>query len=138
MKELDRILELRRDIESIDERLESLKLMTQPKAQVISDMPRGGERKNSIEEYVIKSERLHNKREYKQRCIDKEWARLVVWFDEANLSREQKTMLRLRFYKGKPWKVCLWRLRDKYSGQKWSESKLFRLYRNAVDKLCKA
>lgn len=138
MKELEEILQLRRDIESLDERLAELILLTQPKAQTISDMPRGGQRKNSIEEYVVKLERLHNKRKYKQKCIDKEWSRLVVWFDKAHLSREQKTMLRLRFYKGKPWKVCLWRLRERYTEQKWYESKMFRLYENAVDKMCKA
>ena len=138
MKELEEILQFRRDIESIDERLAELILLTQPKAQTISDMPRGGQSKNSIEEYVIKSEKLQKKRDHFQKLIDARWSQLEKRFKTARISGEQKVMLRLRFYRGLPWKVCRQRLQKKFPEQGWSESKLFRLYRAAVGKLYKS
>jgi hypothetical protein len=138
MKELDEILKLSRWIKNIDERLEELKQMTQPKAQVISDMPRGGEQKNSIEEYIMKSETLQSKRDYLQELIDMKWDELIPVFVSANITVGETTMLRYRCYSGLPWKKVVPKMKSDFPDQKWNEQKLFRIYRAALCKLDKS
>lgn len=136
MRELDEILRLRRDIVSIDVRLFELKQMTQPRAQVISDMPRGGgERKNTIEEYIVKSEELQGKRIKLQKRIEKKWRGVVRMCKEAEITEAQQAMLELRFYYGLPWKQCMVRMQTLYPDGTWNEQKLFRMYRKILYKI---
>ena len=136
MRQLDKILDLRRDIYSIEERLVELRQITQPKAQVISDMPRGGgERKNLIEEYVIKAEKLERKLRRKRAELDNRWSEVVCVFNEAGVTQAQQTMMKERFYNAKPWKVCVKSMQKVYPDSKWNEQKLFRMYRDVLYKI---
>lgn len=138
MRELDEILRLRRSIANLEERIEELRVMTQPKAQVISDMPRGGgEARNSIEDYIVKSEELTEKRDGLLHDIDEKWDVMYAICREANISVEQITMLRYRFYSGNSWKNCLNCMIGEFPAQKWNEQRLFRLYRGALCKISK-
>ena len=138
MRELDEILRLRRSITNLEERIEELRAMTQPKAQVISDMPRGGgEQRNSIEDYIIKSEELTAKRDNLLHDIDEKWDMAYAICKSANISVEQMTMLWYRFYRGNSWKNCLCRMVGEFPNQKWNEQRLFRLYREALHKISK-
>ena len=135
MKQLDEIIELRRDINSIIERLTELKQMTQPKVQTISDMPRGGERKNVIEEYIIKSERLQNKLNNKKLQLDRKWEELKKLCENAKLTEAQLKVITNRFYFAKSWRECVLIMRIAYPDTEWNEQKLFRIYRNVLSKL---
>lgn len=135
MRELDEILKLRRDIESIDVRLMELRQMTQPKAQTISDMPRGGERKNAIEEYVVKSEELGRKRKKLKKTLDKRWHDIVIVCGNSEVTEVQLSMLKLRFYYGFPWKRCVVEMEKLYPDTTWNEQKLFRKYRKILCKI---
>lgn len=135
MRELDEILKLRRDIENIDERLWEVRQMTQPKAQTISDMPRGGERKNAIEEYIVKSEELRSKRKKIQKRLDKKWRYIEFICAESEITEVQLTMLKLRFYYGNPWKRCVTEMQKLYTDTTWNEQKLFRKYRKILYKI---
>lgn len=137
MKQLDEIIELRRDINSIVERLSELKQMTQPRVQTISDMPRGGDKKNVIEEYIVKSERLQKKLDKKSRELESKWGELKILFCKAKLTDAQQNMIRARFYYAKSWKECTGVMESLYPSAKWSEQKLFRIYRNVLSKLNK-
>ena len=138
MKQLDYILDLRRDILSIEERIVELRQITQPKAQVLSDMPRGGgERKNLIEEYVIKSEKLNKKLARKKALLDSKWEELIRLFDLAGVSQAQRDMMTARFYYAKPWKACVKHMRKKYPDAQWNEQKCFRVYRKILYKINK-
>lgn len=138
MKELDYILKLRRDIESVNERLDELRAMTQPKGQVISDMPRGGgEQRNTIEDYIVKSEELTAKRDRLEHEIDEKWDDMYLICKAANLTAEQMTLLRYRFYSGNAWKKCLKWMEQEFPHQNWSESKMFRLYSTSLCKINK-
>lgn len=135
MKQLDEIIELRRDINSIIERLTELKQMTQPKVQTISDMPRGGERKNVIEEYIIKSERLQNKLNNKKLELDRKWEELKKLCENSKLTEAQLKVITNRFYFAKSWRECVLIMRTAYPDTEWNEQKLFRIYRNVLSKL---
>ena len=138
MKQLDIIFNLRRDIDNIEERLVELRQMTQPKSQVISDMPRGGgERRNAIEEYLIKSEKLAKQLDYKRRKLEDHWEEACILFREAKVTVAQCEMLKERFYHAKPWKACLKRMSEVYPDSKWNEQKLFRMYRDVIYKINK-
>lgn len=138
MKQLDEILRLRREIDELRERISELKAMTQPKAQVISDMPRGGgERKNTIEEYVIKSEKLREKLACKLVEFDEKWDGISRTFIKANLTVAQCTMMEARFRKAMPWRLCVKHMCNVYPSSKWNEQKLFRMYRNVLYKISK-
>lgn len=137
LKQLDEIIELRRDINSITERLSEIKQMTQPKIQTISDMPRGGERKNVIEEYIVKSEKLSEKLENKKNELESKWFAIKELSEKAQLTQAQQNMIKARFYYAKPWKECVKSMRKMYPTSSWSEQKLFRMYYSVLSKFNK-
>lgn len=113
MRLLNEILQLRRDIDSIAERAIELKQMTQPKAQTISDMPRGGgERKNAIEEYIIKSERLHRKFVHKKELFFAKWSEFRRIADDCGVTGAQRDVIYYRFHDALPWKLCVARMEN--------------------------
>lgn len=138
MKELDIVLRLRRDIDDLNERIRDLLIMTQPKAQTISDMPRGGgERKNAIEEYVVKSEELHSKLSKLEKRITGKWCDVMVIMNHSELTEAQRAMLELRFYWGLPWKKVTLKMQELYPETTWTENKIFAMYRRTLHKIDK-
>lgn len=136
MKLLNEILQLCRDIDSIEERLIELKQMTQPKAQKIYDMPRGGgERKNAIEEYIIKSERLKRKLVQKRKTFFEKWCEFCDLAKDSGVTEAQKEMIYYRFHEALPWKLCVSRMERQYPEATWNEQKLFRMYRKVLYKI---
>lgn len=136
MRLLNEILQLRRDIDSIAERAIELKQMTQPKAQTISDMPRGdGERKNAIEEYIIKSERLHRKFVHKKELFIAKWSEFRRIADDCGVTEAQRDVIYYRFHNALPWKLCVARMEKQYPETTWNEQKLFRIYRKVLCKI---
>ena len=137
VREFDEILNIRREINDIDIRLYELKQMTQPKAQIISDMPRGGDRKNLIEEYVIKAEALHKKRDTLCYAIKEKWQGIESLFVVCGVKAEERYVMWLRFFNGLPWKKCSKEMCNEYKSDKWNEQRLFRVYRSVLVKVNK-
>ena len=137
MKELDTVLHLRREIDKLQDRLQELKIMTQPKAQTISDMPRGGERKNTIEEYVMKSEELNSKLGKLEKRMDRKWRDVLSMLSHCEITDAQCVMLRLRFYCGYPWKKVVKEMKRLYTETTWNENKVFSMYRRILYKIDK-
>ena len=138
MKELDDILQLRRDINSIDDRMTELKQSIFPKPQIISDMPRGGgERKNGIEEYIIKFDRLERKKNRLCCEISNKWSELEKTFPDHGITEAQGRMLFFRFFYGMSWRCCVERMEEEYPQTTWNEPKLFRIYRKIIYKFKK-
>lgn len=137
MRELDYILQLRRDIVSIDVRLTELESMVYPQAMNVSDMPRGGGHKNSLEEYIIKWDRLHNKRHRLEVDILMRWAAIEKVFNECGVTAAQQAVMKFRFFCGFTWKKCVNYMRAEYPETGWDEQKLFRIYRKVLLKMPK-
>lgn len=133
MQQLNQCMELRKRINKINEKIIELNSMiTSPKNQVISDMPRGGGKKNSIEEYLIKYEKLENLKTKLQNELEEQWQSI----DMNGLSEAQYKLLYLRFFCGLEWKKCS-RIMCETVGKKFNENRCFREYRSALDILHK-
>lgn len=134
MKELDRVLELHRKIERLNDDIEELEnLIRSPKSQPISDMPHSTSRTNAIELYIVKKERLIEKR--KELCAEYNatWDGVVKKCNAVGLTTNEILLLFLRFYHGFPWRECTAIMAK--SNSKWNENKTFRVYRKVVEKL---
>ena len=137
MRELDYLLQLRRDIGSIDVRLKELESMVYPQAMNISDMPRGSSRKNTLEEYIIKWDRLHLKRHRLEVDILTRWAAMEKAFKEHGVTEAQQAVMKYRFFCGHTWKRCVNYMRVEYPETVWDEQKLFRIYRKVLTKMAR-
>lgn len=138
MRQLDQILNIRRDINSYDLRIIELRQsMAYPKAQTISDMPRGGERKNSIEEFIIKLERLNRKRANLECRLNSKWKDIKQLFVDRGVTEVQSRVMELRFYHGLAWKRIVTEMEKLYPDTVWNEQKLFRIYRAVIGKIYK-
>lgn len=138
MRELDEILKTRKKMRDIEIRIYELReIVRQPKSQIISDMPRGGDRKNTIEEYIVKLERLESKLHSLQKYIDEVWIGVEHIFDDCDIPIMHRKLMAFRFYDGNQWRKCVKLMAEKYHGVKWNENKLFRIYRNVLVKVNK-
>ena len=130
-KLLNECLILRRDIESINERIEELNLrIKSPKNQIITDMPKGNNQQNAIEEYLIKKEKLEKMRFDYNRKISGKWQSVYYKCVNNDISKEAIEILRYRFYYGYTWRVC-------GEMMKWNKNKCFRVYRSVLGKFYK-
>lgn len=135
MRELERILEMRRSVDDLNLRIVELESMVLPKAQVITGMPRGGDHENAIEKYTETKITLEEKRERILRKMARLWKGLEGRFDQCGITERQKAMLEARFYNGLPWKRCVLAMRQVYPDEQWDEQKLFRMYRKVISRL---
>lgn len=133
MQELKECLELKREINKLNDKIKEIEAITKaPKNQIITGMPRSNNMDNVMDRYLIKIESLEEKRNTLQNLLDDKWDCLFPILVNCNLNAETIELLRLRFYKGLPWKICVSRLRKKYPKDKWNENKAFRLYGKAM------
>lgn len=135
MRELERVLEMRRSVDDLNLRIEELESMVLPKAQVITGMPRGGEHENAIEKYTETKIMLEEKRDKILREMGRKWKVLEGRFDQCGITDRQKKMLEARFFNGHPWKRCVVVMQKKYPEEKWDEQKLFRMYRKVISRM---
>ncbi len=133
MKELDECLELKREINRINDKIKEIEAITKaPKNQIITGMPRSNNVDNVMDRYLIKIEGLEEKRKALQNLLDDKWDSIFPILAKCNLNAETIELLRLRFYKGLPWKICVSRLQKKHPKDRWNNNKAFRLYGKAM------
>lgn len=139
MKTLDRCLQLRRRINEIDEKIETLKFnIDSPRSSVISDMPKGGgTRGNPLEEYVIKLEELENKRKRINAVLVELFKELRSTMAKAGIDDQACEMMKYRFYHGLQWKACAAVMNKKHPKNNWNVNKCFRVYRAILYKMNK-
>ena len=124
MKEFERCLQLKREIDDLTEKLYELRaVILSPKSQVITGMPRGsGGTEQPMDRYLIKSEQLDKKRTelIKQHC--------QLWqIIKPNGTEQEIELMFKRFFEGKSWNRCVNELNAKYG--EWNINKAFRIYR---------
>lgn len=137
MKELEQLLELNRDIDILFDKLAMRRYsVTAPKRQILSDMPKGGGcRVNEIEDYIIHSETLRNDIRKLSETLEIKWLIFLNNYAETNLTVEERNLLELRFMHGYKWKVCAKQMDILYPNEGWNENKVFRTYRNIIQKI---
>lgn len=131
MRELEQCLELRRKINGINERIEELRSSIEtPKCQTLSDMPKGGGERNTIEEYIIKLERLEQKKAVIEQHLVSDWRTISADLKKNGVFDDVILMLKYRFFYGYRWKKCAVHMQ-------WNENKCFREYRAFLSKMHK-
>ena len=126
MKELQECLELKREIERLNERIVEIRAVVfSPKNQVITGMPRGGNGENVIEKYLIKLERLEERKKALYKDLSDTWQ--AAEGKMPNLAEQERYLLYIRFARGLPWKKCAVEMDKRYGN--WNINKVFRTYR---------
>lgn len=138
MRELDVCLNIRKQINDVDEKIEELKAVaTSPSGQVISDMPRSGRIGNAIEDYIIKLEKLETRKYRLEQLLKEKWSNAYKILHNSNVPLKNIKLLYCRYAKGLSWKECVKRMRELYPNELWNENKVFRLNRQALSKVTK-
>ena len=134
MIEFDECLRLRRDIIRIEERIFEMSCRAMsPKNQIITDMPKGGgEAINSIEQYIIKTERLENQKRFALDLLVSKWREIERMCNNCNIKKDVIIMLQYRFFFGLTWEKCANQMNKDFPNRKWNENKCFREYRHVL------
>lgn len=133
MERLDAFFELHKRIADLDDRILTLSCrIKSPKAQTISDMPRGtASNENQLERYIVAKERLEEQKKQLEEELDRMWKELKAELVQCGVGFEERALMYLRFRRGMPWKKCTIKMRTKYNPE-WNENKTFRVYRSIV------
>lgn len=130
MRELKACLDIRREITEIEEKIFELReAVAAPKNQVITGMPRGGASDNVLDKYLIKVERLENRKN--DLCVElhNKWNIVKMKLANANECKGSTLkILKLRFYHGCSWNKCVGIITKIYPDENWNINKAFRVY----------
>lgn len=138
MKELDLCLKLRREINEIHEHISELRSkMESARNQVISDMPKSKSVNSGIESYIIKCERLEEKRDKKYKELDETWDRIRQSFILCGVKEIEERAMFYRFVLGFKWNTVAAKMSEDHQDQNWNANKCFRTYRSVLYKLRK-
>lgn len=125
MEELVKCLEIKKEINKLDGRIEELRSrILSPKNQIITGMPRGGGGDNAIESYLLKLEEREQEKERLLNNQQEQWDIALSKF--RYISIESIELMYFRFIEGMPWKKCVIEVNKKYKGM--TINKAFRIY----------
>ena len=124
-------------IEEIKEKIFVLEMhATTPKSGEITGMPKDfGVVSNPADMYLEKKEELEEKLDILKDRFKSQWKQAVHLMKLADIKRQTRYLMYLRFCKGLPWKKCNSEMQEKYPNGKWNENKCFREYRNTLIKV---
>ena len=131
--------ELRTEIIQIEEKIEEINaLLYYPKIQQISDMPKGGggNSEEFTDKLITKREKLKKCEKDKELEFTKKWCIAIKAFRKSRLNTWEVELLTYRYYWALPWKKCGDKMKD-FTGQRWNENRIFRVYGKAKEKLSK-
>lgn len=133
----DKITNTYQRIEDIKEKILVLELqVSSPKSGEITGMPRdGGNASNPFDSYLERKEKLEGKLDVLNDRFKSQWKQALHLMRLADIKRQTRYMMYLRFYKGLSWKKCNAIMQEKYPNGKWNENKIFREYRNTLIKV---
>lgn len=135
MIQLDKCLELTRKIKELDQRIEEREArVTAPKCQIITGMPRGGPCEDRIDDYIIMTDRLRDKKKEAERERDRLWDEVIEIFKVQNIKADYMHLMFLRFYHGFKWDKCCTLMKAYCPNGGWNINKVFRVYRKILGK----
>lgn len=136
---LSNLLSLNKKIAETDDKiLEIRERVTSPKNQIISDMPRGGgTMENALDNALSKIEHYETRKAYLNDLLVSDWLICEDILISCNISPEQIELFRYRYFYALPWKKCIAAMAKHYSNESWSESKGYRLHREALSRCIK-
>ena len=133
----DKMMNTYQRIEEIKEKILVMELQAcSPKSGEITGMPMGGgNASNPIEMYLERKEKLEGKLDILNEHFKSQWKQAIHLMRLADIKRQTRYMMYLRFYQGLPWKKVNATMQEKYPNSKWNENKCFREYRNTLIKV---
>lgn len=127
--ELEKCFEIRKRIDSIEERIMEMKtLIYAPKNQVITGMPNSIISGGGLEKGICLIEKLAEDKNRLQEELDDIWKNIKVKADSGLISDLEYEILFLRFYSGLKWK-------DISDALNYSQNKIFCVLRHAKRKI---
>lgn len=128
---LDKCLDLRKDINEVDNKISELRgVVYAPKTQILSFAPsKGGVVVNKFDAFLINLERLDTRRIKLEEELNRQWRVTEAKLREIGATEDQIELMRCRFFHGLPWKTCCSEMQVSYPEKTWNEAKLFRVYR---------
>ena len=140
MTVFDRLANTHQRIEELKEKIMILEMQAgAPNSGSITGMPKENNNDtNPIELYLEKKEELEEKLDKLNARFKKQWKQALHLMKLADIKRQTRYMMYLRFCRGLPWKKCDAILQEKYPNGKWNENKIFREYRNTLIKVRRA
>ncbi len=138
MELLDDILRLRIKAYKVKRKLfDLIARNTAAKSPIMSDTPKGNGVKNSIEEYMIKKEKLEKRLDRLNAKIDSKWNELIPILEAAGATTSEQDVFKYRYYHGLKWRVCVLAMKKKYPDDNWNEPKAYRVHRKIMSKIDK-
>ena len=137
MTKFDDMLSIRRQITIMDNRLNELSdEMYAPRISRITGMPHGGgNNSTAIENNIVQKERVENRKKKLTLKLNRLWRYVYSLMKYSNISSADIRLMQLRFYFGLSWKRCIKIMNTEYAD--WNENKIFRSYRNVLEKCTK-
>lgn len=137
MIELDKCFELRKQINDIERDISELKGSSfSPKTQILMFAPTfGGDNANMFDNYLIKLEQLEYEKSELEQEINNTWNVALERLKLIDINSMYINLIRLRFYYALEWKECYEVMKRHYSGEKWYESKIYKMYKNILEKV---
>lgn len=134
-KTLNKCFDKAEEIKEKEEDIIELKLKIKAaKCQIITDMPRGRAVGNSLENYLIKLEKLQSEKKALERQRNNIWQDVKSADCRLLENAEIMNMLYLRFYLNTPWNEVARRLKKLYPNTNWNANKCFRVL-NKINKI---
>lgn len=134
---LNSIYRMQKRSADIDERIQTLKALIYPKAQTISDMPRGGKTVNSIESYAENIEYWEDKKKSIQTYIDELKKEAETELHRINASADEIKLIKYKYYLAMTWKdtsvAMNWTLGKCYSVHNRLFKKYFKKSEKSID-----
>lgn len=137
MIELDKCFKLRKQINDINRDISELKGSSfSPKTQILMFAPTfGGDNANMFDSYLIKLEQLEYERAELEQEINNTWNIARERLELIGINQMYVDLLKLRFYYALEWKECYEVMKRHYSNEKWYETKVYKIYKNVIEKV---
>lgn len=135
MKELDECLNIKRKIDEIENKINTLRMaVLSPRNQVITGMPKSvNNTESAMDRFLVKIEKLEQQKESLLNQQKEHWNVVISRAREARISGQEVKLLYIRFVKGYAWKKCSLALQQEYGN--WNINKVFRTYRKILNVL---
>ena len=139
MQLFNECLDLRKQITTLTEQLYEIQsVLSSPKNQVITGMPKGkGGESSGFDRLIDRKDLLQEKKEKAENLLCSKWREANKVLIKAGANATDRELMCYRFYGGFPWKQCTKIMQRKY-GSTWNENKVFRVYRCTMDAVQRA
>lgn len=132
---LDKCNDLNDRIKKVDENILIIRnVICSPRNQVINGMPRGGGGQ-SIEDYIIKIEKLEKRKKRLNEEKLRYWNQVVSIMFKNQISKDDMMIFKYRYFLGFKWEQVAENMQKYFTNGNWNENKCYRVHRIVLSKI---